>query len=112
MLLAEINDEWIRWIVGGFIVSILALFRWVALGSKKMSDFDNRLAEASRVGHSAHTKLAVVTPRLDTLERWRAEDRTIIDNLSVKLDEKASEIREDISELRNDLKTLFGGKKG
>lgn len=111
MLLAEINDEWIRWIVGGFIVSIAALFRWVALGSKKMSEFDNRLAEASRVGHSAHTKLALVTPRVDSLELSRAEDREKLNHLSDKLDEKAGEIREDISELRDDLKKLFGQHK-
>lgn len=93
-------------------MSILALVRWVAMGSKKMADFDNRLAEASRVGHGAHAKLALVTPRIDSLELSRAEDRERLNNLSDKLDSKAAEIREDINDLRNDLKTLFGSKKG
>lgn len=110
MLLAELTEE-VRWFIGGTVMSILALVRWVATGSRKMSEFDNRLSEASRVGHSAHAKLATLSPRIDSLELSRAEDRERLNHLSDKLDEKAGEIREDISELRDDLKKLFGQHK-
>lgn len=112
MLLAQIDAEWIRWALGIIGVSIITLLSWVWKASSRTMSMENKIEGALDVGKQAHRRISSLTPRVDQLELQRATDRATLEGLSKQLDDKTTEIRNDIGVLREDIqKALIEGAR-